>query len=495
MVLRRRFSYWGRLFLPLIVFLWGLIAVQAYSRYNSEKEFRTEQLANDLELINARIIDAYENDVELEPFIRFIENYYDDTELNGVRISIYDDNDSLMFSSGVPIPIYTDSDTVPEFAEAVASGHGTALRHSSIVDKFYFFDVRRSDDGKIYVHTAMPYTEALLKSVTVDSGMWNVLLLMATVATMFLFFFTRYLAKNVKLLHAFAVKAANGDEIDETVPFSKDELGDVSRKIVSLYRDKAEANERSEREHRLALKINEEKMRMTKQLTNNINHELKTPVGVIKGYLDTLAEHPEMDEVARKRFLDKAREHMDRLCSMLNDLSSMTRLEDGGAGVMREKVDFSELVQNLSMELKNIQLNNGVQFVYNLPPGCFVLGNYNLLYAMIINLVRNADFHSHGTECGIKLLSENNREYRFSFYDNGTGVGEEHLPHLFERFYRIDKGRSRKVGGTGLGLPIVKNTINVMGGAINVKNRDEGGLEFVFTLPKWKENEANKPSV
>ena len=297
------------------------------------------------------------------------------------------------------------------------------------------------------------------------------------------------------MLHAFAVKAANGDEIDETVPFSKDELGDVSRKIVSLYRDKAEANERSEREHRLVLKINEEKMRMTKQLTNNINHELKTPVGVIKGYLDTLAEHPEMDEVARKRFLDKAREHMDRLCSMLNDLSSMTRLEDGGAGVMREKVDFSELVQNLSMELKNIQLNNGVQFVYNLPPGCFVLGNYNLLYAMIINLVRNADFHSHGTECGIKLLSENNREYRFSFYDNGTGVGEEHLPHLFERFYRIDKGRSRKVGGTGLGLPIVKNTINVMGGTINVKNRAEGGLEFVFTLPKWKENEANKPSI
>ena len=108
---------------------------------------------------------------------------------------------------------------------------------------------------------------------------------------------------------------------------------------------------------------------------------------------------------------------------------------------------------------------------------------------------RNADFHSHGTECGVKLISENKREYRFSFYDNGTGVGEEHLAHLFERFYRIDKGRSRKVGGTGLGLPIVKNTINVMGGAITVSNRPEGGLEFRFTLLKWTEEAAKFTSV
>ncbi len=493
MASRKRFSYWWRLFIPLIVLIWTLIAIQAYIRYKDEKKFRAERLAEDLELINARIIDTYENDdVELEPFVRFIENYYDRTELKGVRISVYDDNDSLLFHSGVPIPQYVDGDTVPELAEAVSSGHGTKLRHSKLMDDMYFFGVRRSEDGKIFVHTAMPYTDAIAKSTSVDKNMWTVLVLIALGASVIVFIFTRYLARNVKLLHAFAVKAAAGDEIDESVTFSKDELGDVSRKIIALYRDKAEANERSEHEHRLALKINEEKMRMTKQLTNNINHELKTPVGVIKGYLDTMAEHPEMDEASRQRFLDKARGHVERLCGMLNDLSSIARLEDGSSGVMRENVDFSELVQNLSLELKTIHLNNGVRFVYDLPSACIVLGNYNLLYAMILNLVRNADFHSHGTECGIKLLSENNREYSFSFYDNGVGVGEEHLPHLFERFYRIDKGRSRKVGGTGLGLPIVKNTINVMGGTINVKNREGGGLEFVFTLPKWKDDEADK---
>lgn len=497
MVLKKQFSYWWRLFLPLITALWAIIGIQAYASYKSEKDFRTQQLANDLELINARIIDAYENDVDLEPFIRFIEGYYDETELNGVRISIYNDKDSLLLHSGIPIQINLDTDVVPELAEAVENGHGTALRHTTTVknNPFYFFDARRSSDGRIFSLTAMPYTDILVKSITVDKKMWYIVIAIGIVASLFIFFFTRYLARNVQLLHSFAIKAASGDEIDENVTFSKDELGDVSRKIVALYQEKTEANERSDREHRLAIKINEEKMRMTKQLTNNINHELKTPVGVVKGYLDTLAEHPEMDPAARERFLGKAREHMDRLCSMLNDLSSMTRLEDGGAGVMRERIDFSELVKNTALELSTLNLNNNIRFVYKLPPHCFVVGNYNLLYAMIMNLVRNADFHSHGTECGVKLISENKREYRFSFYDNGTGVGEEHLPHLFERFYRIDKGRSRKVGGTGLGLPIVKNTINVMGGAISVSNRPEGGLEFRFTLLKWTEEAAKFSSV
>lgn len=496
MASKRRFSYWWRIFLPMLFILWTLIGIQAIMRYSNEKEYRTERIAEELELINSRIIDAYENDYDLDPFLKFIENYYKETNLRGVRISIYDSNDSLLFHNGDPVTVYFDQDTVPELREAYASGHGTALRHFEMEDKnpYYFFSVKRSEDGKIFAHTAMPYTDEIIKSTSVGKEMWIILPLIALIGSIMAFIFTSYLARNVKLLHTFAIKAANGDDIDENVTFAQDELGDVSRKIVSLYQEKVEANERSEREHRLALKINEEKMRITKQLTNNINHELKTPVGVIKGYLDTIAEHPEMDANARTRFLNKAREHMDRLCNMLNDLSSITRLEDGGAGIMREKVDFTELVRNISTELTNINLTNGLEFKYELPEHSYILGNYSLLYGMIVNLIRNADFHSHGTICGIKLLSQNNREFRFSFYDNGTGVGEEHIPHLFDRFYRIDKGRSRKVGGTGLGLPIVKNTVNVMGGSIIVKNRAEGGLEFIFNLPKWSDNDAPQPS-
>ena len=107
---------------------------------------------------------------------------------------------------------------------------------------------------------------------------------------------------------------------------------------------------------------------------------------------------------------------------------------------------------------------------------------------MLMNLIRNADFHSRGENCRFKLIAENSKDYTFSFADDGVGVGEEHLPHLFDRFYRIDKGRSRKVGGTGLGLPIVKNTIIVFGGTILARNCNPHGLEFVFTLRKAKKH-------
>lgn len=305
---------------------------------------------------------------------------------------------------------------------------------------------------------------------------------------MIAYFSTRYLGKNIKLLHDFANRAANDKDLGNLdYEFPQDELGSISRQIVTLFREREEAIERSEREHRIALKVTEEKIRVTKQLSNNINHELKTPVGIIKGYLDTMADHPEMDEAARTRFIGKAQEHMERLCNMLNDLSSITRLEEGGKGLMRERIDFHELLANVETELSNINLPNSLPFSYDVPPNCNVVGNYNLLFGMMINLIRNSNFHSGGTMCCIKLIGENDREYRFSFFDDGKGVEEEHLPHLFERFYRIDKGRSRKVGGTGLGLPIVKNTVNVMGGTIRVLNHKPHGLEFIFTLLKWRE--------
>ena len=113
-----------------------------------------------------------------------------------------------------------------------------------------------------------------------------------------------------------------------------------------------------------------------------------------------------------------------------------------------------------------------------------IVGSPSLLTSIFRNLADNAAAYSGGRDIFIRLLSDTPEECTVSFADNGIGIGEEHLPHIFERFYRIDKGRSRKQGGTGLGLAIVKNAVMIHGGTITARNRKRGGLEFVFTLKK-----------
>lgn len=251
--------------------------------------------------------------------------------------------------------------------------------------------------------------------------------------------------------------------------------------------------ERSEREHRIALHAIEEKALMKRQMTNNINHELKTPVGVIRGYLDTIAETPDMDSATRDHFIARARENVERLCSLLNEVSTITRLDESAGDIPLSEVDMHDLVFGIDNDIKAAHLAGDMKFSYNIPLNCVVAGNEALINGMIMNLVRNAAIHSHGTEITMRLISESPKFYVFAFADNGIGVAPEHIPHLFDRFYRIDAGRSRKAGGAGLGLPIVKSTVQSLGGSVSVHTRSTGGLEIVFTLRKAPKKASEAP--
>jgi signal transduction histidine kinase len=157
--------------------------------------------------------------------------------------------------------------------------------------------------------------------------------------------------------------------------------------------------------------------------------------------------------------------------------------------ITTERVDYHEVVFTVAEEVVLAGIGPNMKFIHKVPMNCYVNGNFSLLQAMLHNLIKNAIHHSQGTEYGIKLVDEDDKFYKFCFYDNGQGVGEEHLPHLFERFYRVDSGRTRKEGGTGLGLPIVQNTIIAHRGTISLSNRPEGGLQFIYTLPKYVKSE------
>jgi hypothetical protein len=298
------------------------------------------------------------------------------------------------------------------------------------------------------------------------------------------YFATRRLGQNITRLSDFARRAERGERIDQTASFPHDELGDISRHIVQLYADLQRTAADRDREHALALHEEQEKIRIKKQLTNNINHELKTPVAAIQGYLETLLASPRIAPERRTAFLEKSLAQTERLRRLLSDVSTVTRMDEASQLIRKEPVVLNDLIAETAADMELRPADQRLRVHVDFPRRVEVFGNPSLLASVFRNLADNAAAYSGGRDIFIRLAEDTPEECTVLFADNGIGVDEEHLPHLFERFYRVDKGRSRKLGGTGLGLAIVRNAVAFHGGTISVRNRDEGGLEFRFTLRK-----------
>lgn len=487
MASKRRINFHWQLFLPIAATLCVVFGLIVWYQYKREADYRAQIITQQLDMINRRVIRAYEDDQTLRPFNSFIASYFAGSRYEGVRISVYTDDAMLRYSLGVPIPFnidpagtirVIDSDDTPSVVQRSRDG------------ELYLLSLETSRDGKVRVLAAIPYGDDLKDAMTIDSSMWLVILCSLIVTLLVTYYITRILARNVTLLKDFTYRAVSGGKFTGMDKFPRNELGDISREIVTLYRDRLAAIEQIKKERKVAIHAFEEKARITRQMTNNINHEIKTPVGIIRGYLESILNDPDMDEETRMRFLQRMLSNVERLTNLLNDISTMTRLENGSDKIAVTKVDMYDLIFQIDCDMAANRLAGDLDFTYDIPLDCCVAGNPGLLHGMICGLIRNAAMYSGGTKISFRLISENERFYVFTFYDDGHGVDEEHLPHLFERFYRVDTGRSRKQGGTGLGLPIVKSTVITHGGTISVQNRSTGGLEFIFTLPKWTTSEA-----
>ena len=229
----------------------------------------------------------------------------------------------------------------------------------------------------------------------------------------------------------------------------------------------------------------EDKARLKRQLTQNVAHELKTPVSSIQGYLETIVSNPDIDRETKDQFIQRCYAQSRRLSSLLADISTLNKLDDAPQGYEFVRVNIPELLLSIQRDVSMQMEANHVTFRALVEPGVEVDGNPSLLYSIFRNLTDNSiAYGGDGVTITVQILSEDESFYTFSFSDNGPGVAPEHIPHLFERFYRIDKGRSRKMGGTGLGLAIVKNSVLLHRGTISVRLGVAGGLEFIFTLPK-----------
>lgn len=230
----------------------------------------------------------------------------------------------------------------------------------------------------------------------------------------------------------------------------------------------------------------QEKTRKLKQeLTGNIAHELRTPVTSIRGFLETILEQP-LEPEKEKDFLQKAYNQVLTLSELIQDMSLLTKIEEAPGSFQLSPVNIAHVIGMIHDDLGHVLKEHAITLLSNVGADVMISGNENLIYSVFRNLTENVIKHAgDGVKIIINGYDQHHDFYYFSFADTGKGMADEkHFQRLFERFYRVTEGRTRDSGGSGLGLSIVKNAIAFHGGTITVKNSVEGGLEFLFRLPK-----------
>lgn len=473
-----RHSYAGRLYLWLLIYSLLLVGCCVIFQYEREKEFKAAELNSQLQLIN-NYISSELADGKSPSEIRIGEL----KPVGEIRISIVDSDGRVVYDNSLDHLPHSSHRDRKEIAEALRYGTGYTLRrHSESTGSTYFYSATRTPEGMI-IRTAVPYTLSLDQILEAD---YTFLWIMGGVAVIFCltgFVATRRVGEHIIRLSKFAASAERGERITDTEPFPHDELGDISNHIVRLYARLQQAITDRDREHASAMHQQQEKERIKKQLTNNINHELKTPVASIQVCVETLLAHENMDTPKRREFLERCLANAGRLKRLLADVALITRMDDGGKVIIRGPVDLTEIIAAVAEDSRPGADAKGILIENTIGTPLPMTGNPDLLESVFRNLIENAVAYSGGSLISLKIVALQPDKVTLSVSDNGCGVPPEHIGHLFERFYRIDKGRSRASGGTGLGLSIVRNAIVLHKGSIRVANRAAGGLDFTISLP------------
>ena len=222
---------------------------------------------------------------------------------------------------------------------------------------------------------------------------------------------------------------------------------------------------------------------LKKQLAQNVSHELKTPISSILGFTETLINNPNMDEGKKMFFIERCHTQAVRLTNLLQDISMLNKLDESSDSFEMVDINISKLIEDVTQDVSLALEEKNMHIETTLPEELIIKGNTLQIYSIFRNLIDNSILYAGvGTTIFIECYRKDKEYLYFSVADNGVGVDSKHLNKIFDRFYRVDKGRSRKLGGTGLGLSIVKNAILFHQGRISAKNRRGGGLEFLFTL-------------
>lgn len=224
--------------------------------------------------------------------------------------------------------------------------------------------------------------------------------------------------------------------------------------------------------------------RIRTEFLGNVSHELRTPIFAIQGFIETLLDGALEDKNVNRAFLEKANFHTQNLNSLLNDLIDISMIESGEMRMSFRYFKINEFIQAVVDEHRNFADQKGLELIYKpVKENLKVLGDKSKLKQVMNNLIQNAIKYTETGKVEV-VLTDHSHYVEICIEDTGIGIAAKNLNRIFERFYRVDKARSREVGGSGLGLAIVKHIIEAHGSKIEVKSEPGKGSQFVFRLKK-----------
>lgn len=580
--MKNRIPFSQRLFWSIFTMFLGFTVCFLLFQYQREREFSQEKLNQVLSNYNYQLFRRTQQDNDID---KSVKQFIEEIPQKDLRVTIIDPHGKVLFDNSVAEELNNHNNR-SEVRKARMYNEGFAVRTSESTGKRYFYSA--SNIGSYIYRSALPYDPTVQKALSTDKDFIYFMVLMTLLFFFVLSRFTFSIGRTISKLRDFALNIEKDRIPDTDYVFPNDELGDISKNIVTLYHrlQKAKDELLMEREkiikhfqyakegfamftaegkeilsnilfiqfsnvisdnpihqaeevldmkeleqirtflnknipntnrkrkvlresvtidkngkiflvecilfldNSYELSINdisrqEEESRMKRQLTQNVAHELKTPVSSIQGYLETIISNPDLTAEKRQFFLERCYSQSSRLTGLLRDISVLNRMDEASEMFDLSDVNIPKLIAEIRKECSKEMEEKKITSEVILPGNPVIYGNYSLLYSIFRNLYDNAiAYAGEGSKITVNCYKEDPKFYYFSFADNGVGIPEEHINRIFERFYRVDKGRSRKVGGTGLGLSIVKNSINFHKGQISAKSSQGNGITFFFTLKK-----------
>ncbi|HTY01139.1 MAG TPA: ATP-binding protein [Bacteroidota bacterium] len=367
----------------------------------------------------------------------------------------------------------------PEVMEARTADVGIDRRHSVTLKEDLLYAAKMLTGARLgmldsgFVRTAIRLNAIKAIDSRVQAIIWSVGLLALVVNIILSFQVSRRVTRPILKMAATAVHIRDGDLQQRIDVRSDDEFGTLARAINDLAGKLSSDIAQLRRLERVRT-----------EFLGNVSHELRTPIFSIQGFIETLLDGAVDDPSVNREFLEKAHKHAGRLSTLLDDLIEISRIESGDMKMSFRYFDVRELINGAVEEMaenakrKSLSLETSV----DVPAGVTAFGDRERLKQALTNLIDNAiKYTDPGGRivCGAKAVDA---KIEVWVEDTGSGIAAEHIPRIFERFYRVDKDRSREVGGTGLGLAIVKHIVEAHGSAVSVESQVGSGSTFKFWL-------------